>query len=115
MKTRIDSNQQRQNMNADKAGNNLKEFKARVQRRWQQLGDEQIEQIAGRRESLARELERTYGLSRADAEAEIDDFESGGMTIAGSGSGRGPTERTREFGTGNDQGGSRHRDRHRLH
>lgn len=113
MKTRIDSERQRrQDMNWDKAGNNLEAFKARVQKRWQQLGDQQLERIAGRREKLSRELERTYGLSQADAEAEIQDFENGGNTIAGRASGRGPTERTRESGTGNDQGGTRNSQRH---
>lgn len=116
MKTRIDaSGQQRQNMNLDRAGNNLDEFKTRVQQRWQQISDEQLERISGRREQLSRELERTYGLSHEDAEAEIDDFETGSMTAAGVGSGRGPTERLREFGTGNDQGGLPHHDKHRLH
>ncbi|HEX7030241.1 MAG TPA: hypothetical protein VF254_06570 [Gammaproteobacteria bacterium] len=115
MKTRIDSEtQRRQNMNLDKAGNNLETFKARVQKRWKQLGDTQLERISGRRDRLAEELERTYGLSRTDAEAEIDEFENGDES-----SGRGPTERAREFGTGNDQGGAPRQDgnngRHNVH
>lgn len=110
MKPRVDSEEQRrQNMNWDKACNNLDTFKSRVQKRWKQLGDEQLERISGRREKLAEELERTYGLSEADAEAEINDFESGRES-----SGRGPTERTREVGTGNDQGGP-DTDRHNVH
>ena len=104
MKQRIDSQQQRrQDMNLDEAGNNLEAFRKRVQQRWRQLGDEQVERIAGRREQLSRELERTYGLSHEDAEAEIDDFERGGGTVAGQSSGRGVTERMREAGSGNEQ------------
>lgn len=115
MKTRIDSEpRHRQEANRDRAGNNLQEFRRRVQGRWRQLSDEQLEHISGRREELSRELERTYGLSHADAETEIDDFEAGGETPAGAGSARGPTERLREFGSGNDQGGARG-DKHRLH
>lgn len=116
MKTRIDAGQQqRQNTSLDKAGSSIEEFKARVRQRWQQISDEQLDRISGRREQLSRELERTYGLSHEDAEAEIDDFEGGEMTAAGVGSGRGPTERMREFGTGNQQGGLPHHDKHRLH
>ncbi|HEX7047923.1 MAG TPA: hypothetical protein VF275_10185 [Gammaproteobacteria bacterium] len=111
MKPRIDSEtQRRQGMNWDKAGNNLEDFKARIQSRWQQLGDEQLERISGRREKLVQELERTYGLSAADAEAEIVDFES-----SSSSSGRGPTERVREGGTGNDQGGTTRNNGDRFH
>lgn len=116
MKARIDSgNRKRQGKNLDKAGNNLEAFNARVRRRWRQLGDEQLEHVAGRREALSRELQRTYGLSPRDAETEIDDFEAGGLADAARDSGRGPTERSREFGAGNDQGGTTHHDRHRLH
>ena len=116
MKTRIDSDRQRrQNMNWDKAGNNLDEFKSRVQERWQQLSDRQISTISGRRDELSRELQQTYGLSENEAETQIQDFESGETTVAGASSGRGSTERTREFGTGNDQGGGPHSDKHGLH
>lgn len=117
MKPRIDSERQRrQDMNWDKAGNNLEAFKALVQKRWQQLSDAQVERISGRREQLTRELERTYGLSEEEAEAEIREFEGGGETVAGRSSGRGPTERAREAGAGNDQGGQdRSGGRHRFH
>lgn len=116
MKTRIDSQKQRrQDMNMDKAGNNLDEFRTRVQQRWRQLDEEQLENISGRREKLSLELERTYGLSHEDAEAEIDEFESGGEPLTGSASGRGPTERSREFGSGNEQGHAARNDKHSLH
>lgn len=116
MKPRIDSGKQRrQNMNWDSVGNNLDEFKQRVQEHWQSLSDEQVEAVAGRRELLARELQRAYGLTPTEAEAEIRDFESGDPTVMGIGSGRGPTERAREFGSGNEQGGTPRNDKHHLH
>lgn len=116
MKTRVDSQgQRRQNMNWDEADNNLDDFRERVQQRWQHLADEQIEQIAGRREKLSSELQRTYRLTEEEAEDEIQQFETGIPGATAAASGRGPTERTREFGTGNDQGGGPRSDKHRLH
>lgn len=111
MKSRIDSNvERRQNMNWDEAGNNWETFKGKIQARWNQLSDEQVENIAGRREKLSEELQRMYGLDADSAEAQIREFEGGGDSVAGA-SGRGPTERMREYGSGNatsDHPASRH-------
>jgi len=116
MKSQIDSGRQRrQNMNWDEAGSNWEAFKKRVQERWQWLSEDQVGTIAGRRERLSQELQRTYGLSPGEAEAEIEDFESGGETVAGASSGRGPTEQAREFGSGNETGATPHDDKHHLH
>ncbi|HLU61765.1 MAG TPA: hypothetical protein VKZ99_05380 [Gammaproteobacteria bacterium] len=104
MKNRIDSNEQRrQNMNWDEAGNNWETFKGKIQARWNQLSDEQVQGIAGRREKLLEELQRMYGLDAEAAEAQVREFEEGGRSVAGA-SGRGPTERMREYGSGNETG-----------
>src|SRR5690606_41998114 len=100
MKNRIDSNEQRrQNMNWDEAGNNWETFKGKIQARWNQLSDEQVQGIAGRREKLLEELQRMYGLDAEAAEAQAREFEEGRRSVAGA-SGRGPTERKRQDGTG---------------
>ena len=105
MKTRIDSDTpRRQNMNWDEAGNHWETFKGKVQARWNQLSDAQVERIAGHREKLAEELQRMYGLDAGTAEQQIREFESGGETVAGASAGRGPTERMREYGSGNETG-----------
>lgn len=116
MKPQIDAEtQRRQNMNWNDVGNDLESFKAHVQERWQSLSDEQVERIEGRREKLLHELQRTYQMSPGEAETEVQDFEAGQHSATGIASGRGPTERTREFGTGNDQGGAPRNDKHQLH
>lgn len=75
MKNRIDSNEQRrQNMNWDEAGNNWETFKGKIQARWNQLSDEQVQGIAGRREKLLEELQRMYGLDAEAAEAQVREF-----------------------------------------
>lgn len=102
MKTKIDSEYQKdQNMNWDEAGNNWERFKGKVQARWQQLSDEQVEAIEGRREKLLDELQHTYGLDPESAEQQVREFETGESTVIGAGAGRGTTERTREYGSGN--------------
>lgn len=116
MKQHVDTNRERrQNMNWDEAGNNWETFKDEIHERWQWLSEEDISQVEGRREKLLLALQRTYALSPQEAEEEIRNFESGDRTIAGAGSGRGPTERAREFGSGNEQGGHPHNDKHGLH
>lgn len=103
MKTRIDSDYQRdQNMNWDEAGNNWERFKGKVQARWQQLSDVQVESIQGRREKLLEELQQTYGLDSESAEQQVREFETGDSTVIGASAGRGTTERSREYGSGNE-------------
>lgn len=85
-------------MNWDKADNSLDEFRRQVEERWRELSPGQVSGIAGRREKLAEELQRTYGWSAQRADAEIRDLETG---QAATSSGRGKTERAREFGAGN--------------
>jgi uncharacterized protein YjbJ (UPF0337 family) len=116
MKTRIDSGmQRRQNMNWDEAGNNLEHFKSLVQERWNSLSEQEVEEIAGHREKLLEVLQRTYSLTPDEAEAEIRRFETGDPSVAGTSSGRGPTERMREFGAGNETGDLPRADKHQLH
>lgn len=115
MKPQTDSSRERrQNMNWDKACNNWEAFRQDVKAHWQWLSDKQLDRIRGRRERLLDELQRTYALSPNEAETEIQDFETGSSDSLIADSGRGPTERVRELGTGNNQGGRPRSDRHEL-
>lgn len=116
MKERIDSGkQQQQGMNWDEVSNNLEEFKTRVHDRWNELSNNQIDSIEGRRENLSREIQRAYGVTSDEAETQIRAFESGTTGFAGAGSGRGSTERSREYGSGNQQGSDRANPRDQRH
>ena len=53
---------------------NWKDFKGRAKERWDRLTDGEIEAIAGRRDALCDALQRTYRISREEAERQIDEF-----------------------------------------
>lgn len=105
MKKRIDSgNQQDENMNWDNARNNWESYMEQIQERWQELSSEQVSGIAGRRVELRRALQETYQLDEAQAEQQVREFENDSERHSGMATGRGETERMREFGSGNERG-----------
>jgi uncharacterized protein YjbJ (UPF0337 family) len=54
---------------------NWKQTKADVRTRWGKLTEDDLEQIAGKRENLIGRLREIYGLSKQRAEAELRDWE----------------------------------------
>lgn len=105
MKREIDANQERrENMNWDKAGNNWNEFRQLVEERWRALSPRQVSRIEGRRDKLVEALQQTYGLSEHQADVEVKRFEAGAVGKTLTSSGRGETERAREFAAGNQTG-----------
>jgi len=50
------------------------QYAERVQQRWIALDADDIAAIAGRREQLSDKLQEVYGLSKGEAEQQIDDF-----------------------------------------
>jgi uncharacterized protein YjbJ (UPF0337 family) len=61
-------------MNWDEIEGNWKKFKGDIKERWGRLTDDNLDQIQGRRDKLAGELQRIYGIERDEADREIDDF-----------------------------------------
>lgn len=50
-------------------------YKVDAKRRWDKLGEQQLNAIAGRRALLASRIRDTYGLSAAEAEKELTDWQ----------------------------------------
>jgi uncharacterized protein YjbJ (UPF0337 family) len=50
------------------------QYAERVQQRWIALDADDVAAIAGRREQLSDTLQERYGLSKGEAEQQIDDF-----------------------------------------
>ena len=50
------------------------QLKGSVREKWGDLTDDELDQIAGRRDKLAGKLQERYGYSELEAEREIDDF-----------------------------------------
>lgn len=62
-------------MNKDTIEGNWKELKGRAKQQWGKLTDDRLDEIAGKRDQLAGEIQQAYGVSRDEAEKQIDDFE----------------------------------------
>ena len=62
-------------MNWDRIEGNWKQFKGRAKQQWGKLTDDQLEVIAGKRDQLLGKIQEHYGLSKEEAERQIDTFE----------------------------------------
>ncbi|MDW3204761.1 MAG: CsbD family protein [Alphaproteobacteria bacterium] len=58
-------------MNSDILEGRWKELKGEVKRKWGQLTDDQIHQIEGSHDRLIGAIQRSYGLTRHEAEKEV--------------------------------------------
>jgi len=63
-------------MNWDQIEGNWKQIKGKVQEKWGDLTDDDIDVIAGKKEQLVGKLQEKYGMAREEAEKEARDFES---------------------------------------
>jgi uncharacterized protein YjbJ (UPF0337 family) len=61
-------------MNKDILEGNWKQLKGHAKEMWGQITDDELDQIAGRRERLAGMLQVKYGYTRQEAEDAINDF-----------------------------------------
>lgn len=64
-------------MNKDTFAGNWKELKGKVKEQWGKLSDDRLEEIAGKRDQLAGEIQKAYGVSREEAEKQVQEFEKG--------------------------------------
>jgi uncharacterized protein YjbJ (UPF0337 family) len=62
-------------MNWDQVEGNWKIFKGKLQETWGDLTDDQLDQIRGKRTQLAGEIQKSYGIGKDEAEAQIKAFE----------------------------------------
>ena len=63
-------------MNWDRVEGNWKQFKGSVKEQWGKLTDDELDQIAGRRDKLAGKLQESYGIGKDEAEKQLTDWES---------------------------------------
>jgi uncharacterized protein YjbJ (UPF0337 family) len=63
-------------MNWERVEGNWKQFKGKVKQQWGKLTDDHLEVIAGKRDVLSGKLQEAYGLSKDEAEAQIEKFEN---------------------------------------
>jgi uncharacterized protein YjbJ (UPF0337 family) len=63
-------------VNWDHIEGNWKRFKGNVRQQWGKLTDDQLDVIAGKREHLAGKIQKTYGVSKGEAEKQLDSWQS---------------------------------------
>jgi uncharacterized protein YjbJ (UPF0337 family) len=61
-------------MNWDTLKGQWRQLKGKVQEKWGDLTDDELDQIAGKKDILVGKLQERYGYERARAEKEADDF-----------------------------------------
>jgi|GEM_PF-561232 len=58
----------------DRIAGNWKRFKGDALQRWGELTDDDMDQIDGSKESLVGKIQETYGVTRMEAEQEVDSW-----------------------------------------
>jgi uncharacterized protein YjbJ (UPF0337 family) len=61
-------------MNTDQMSGKWKQMKGAAKQQWGKLTDDDLEVIAGKRESLVGKLQERYGMAKEDAQKKADDW-----------------------------------------
>jgi len=62
-------------MNWDMIEGNWKQFQRHVKDKWGRLTDDHLDLIAGRRDQLSAQIQRSYGISKDQTERQLKLFE----------------------------------------
>jgi len=54
---------------------NWKQFKGKVKETWGEITDDELDQIAGKRDILLGKIQEKYGIAQDEADKRIKDFE----------------------------------------
>lgn len=63
-------------MNWNQVQGNWKEFTGKVKQTWGKLTDDELDQIAGKRDVLVGQIQAKYGIAQEAAEQQVKDFET---------------------------------------
>jgi uncharacterized protein YjbJ (UPF0337 family) len=63
-------------MNWDRIEGNWKQFTGRVKEQWGKLTDDDLDMIAGKRDQLVGRIQESYGITKDEAERQVDQFGS---------------------------------------
>lgn len=62
-------------MNWDQIEGNWRQVKGNLRERWGKLTDDDLDIIAGRREQFLGKLQERYGITKEEAQRQIEDFQ----------------------------------------
>jgi uncharacterized protein YjbJ (UPF0337 family) len=63
-------------MNWDRIEGNWKQFKGNAMQQWGKITDDQLNVIAGKRDQLAGRIQEAYGISKEEAEKQLNDWQN---------------------------------------
>ncbi len=63
-------------MNWDRIEGGWKQMSGKVKEQWGKLTDDDLVEIAGKRDQLAGKLQARYGVAKEEAERQLRDFET---------------------------------------
>ena len=69
------STKQGKAMNWDQAEGNWKQLKGKIKVQWGKITDDELDQIAGRRDQLVGRVQERYGMQKAEAEKRVTEWE----------------------------------------
>ena len=61
-------------MNWDRIAGNWKQLQGKVQEKWGKLTEDHVAEIGGKREQLIGKIQEIYGVSKDEANKQIDEF-----------------------------------------
>jgi uncharacterized protein YjbJ (UPF0337 family) len=70
-------------MNSDQLEGKWKQLKGAVKEKWGKLTDDDLEQIAGKREKLIGKLQERYGITKEEAEKQAELWQTTSAVEAG--------------------------------
>lgn len=62
-------------MNWDQIAGNWKQAKGTVKEKWGQLTDDDLTNIAGKRDQLVGQVQKRYGIAKEEAERQVKEWE----------------------------------------
>ena len=61
-------------MNADQIKGQWKQLRGEIRKQWGKLTDDELDRIAGERDKLIGKIQEKYGMTKEQAEREVNDF-----------------------------------------
>ena len=61
-------------MNWDQIEGNWRQFKGKIKERWGKLTDDDLDVVAGKRDQFLGKIQERYGVTKAEAQRQMDDF-----------------------------------------
>jgi len=63
-------------MNWDRIAGNWKQAKGKVKEQWGKLTDDDLDNVAGKRDQLVGKIQNAYGIGKDEAEKQMNEWEA---------------------------------------